>query len=42
MVAVTVVFAPAASVPLVLESVSHAAVFAAVQFIEALPVFESV
>ena len=40
--AVTVAVAPAASVPAVADKVTHVCVFAAVQFIEAVPVFVSV
>jgi len=40
--AVTVVAAPAASVPPVADNVTHVCVFAAVQFIGALPVFVTV
>jgi hypothetical protein len=40
--AVTVVFAPAASVPPADDKVTHAAAFDAVQFIEAVPVFVTV
>jgi hypothetical protein len=40
--AVTVVFAPAASVPPVADKVTHDATFDAVQFIGAVPVFVSV
>jgi len=39
---VTVVFAPAASVPPVADKVTHDATFVAVQFIEAVPVFVTV
>jgi hypothetical protein len=40
--AVTVVVAPAASVPLAADKVTHVCVFDAVQLIEAVPVFVSV
>jgi hypothetical protein len=40
--AVTVVFAPAASVPPAADKVTHDATFDAVQFMEAAPVFVSV